>query len=188
LPAWLTAHARAVLANAGPSTVLGQTPHPLPPHPTRPDTQARLLATAYCRDFAATIAAETTGHRAELRFPLFDTRVVQLVMSIPAIPWCQHKLLPRRAYRGRLPHGVLARPKTTLAGFDDALVRTWRASGAAVAGPGDSLADWVDVALWRRVLQEHPPSVVMPAWRVLALDAWIAGVEAGTPLEGACIR
>jgi hypothetical protein len=134
-----------------------------------------LTSTTYCRDFASTIAAEVTRQRVELRFPLFDTRLVRLVVSLPAIPWCQHKALPRRAYRGRLPQDVLDRPKTTLRGFNDALVAAWRRSrSGALPIPVGKLATWIDVGEWTRTLQSGQPEAVMAAWRVLALDIWIA--------------
>ena len=174
-PLWLTEDARAVLARSDRATILGHSPEPLPPHPTRPETQARLTSTTYCRDFASTIAAEVTRQRLELRFPLFDTRLVRLVVSLPAIPWCQHKALPRRAYRGRLPQDVLDRPKTTLRGFNDALVAAWRRSrSGALPIPVGKLATWIDVGEWTRTLQSGQPEAVMAAWRVLALDIWIA--------------
>ena len=177
-PAWLTGDARAVLARRDPATVLGHAPEPLPPHPTRPETQARLTATTFCRDFASTIAAEVTRQRVELRLPLFDTRLIRLVVSLPAIPWCQHKTLPRRAYRGRLPQDVLDRPKTTLDGFNEALVAAWRRpSGGALPTPGGKLAAWIDGGEWTRTLQLGRPEAVMAAWRVLALDTWIAAAH-----------
>ena len=188
-PSWLSEDACAVLSRDNRATILGHAPEPLPPHPTRPETQARLTSTTYCRDFASTISADVTRQRVELRFPLFDTRLVRLVVSLPAIPWCQHKALPRRAYRGRLPQDVLARPKTILDGFNDALVAGWRTSSAgAVPMPGGKLAAWIDHGEWIRTLQVGRPEAVMAAWRVLALDTWIAGAQTAAARSSACTR
>ncbi|HET7698278.1 MAG TPA: asparagine synthase-related protein [Vicinamibacterales bacterium] len=187
-PVWLNAEGRALLDRREPATVLGCAPEPLPPHPTRPEAQAILTSTTVSRTFAATIAPETTRRRVELRLPILDTRVIQLVMSVPAIPWCQRKALPRRAYRGRLPREVLARPKTPLVGFNEALVAAWRAaSGDRIMPPGEPVARWIDVGTWTRTLRQGAPDAVMAAWRVSALDAWIAsGARAAG--EAACIR
>jgi asparagine synthase (glutamine-hydrolysing) len=186
-PLWLTEDASAVLARSDRATILGHAPEPLPPHPTRPETQARLTSTTYCRDFASTISADVTRQRVELRFPLFDTRLVQLVVSLPAIPWCQHKALPRRAYRGRLPQDVLDRPKTTLHGFNDALVAAWqRSRSGALPMPGGKLAAWIDHGEWTRTLELGRPEAVMAAWRVLALDTWIAAAQMAGARSSAC--
>jgi asparagine synthase (glutamine-hydrolysing) len=175
-PAWLSEVARGVLNRCDPPTVLGRAPEALPPHPTRPEAQAVLTSTTISRHFASTIAPETTGRRVELRLPILDTRVIRFVMSIPAIPWCQRKTLPRRAYRGRLPDAVLDRSKTPLIGFNEAMVAAWRAANGGASGtPADPVARWIDVAAWTRTLQHGAPEAVMAAWRVSALDAWIAG-------------
>jgi asparagine synthetase B (glutamine-hydrolysing) len=186
-PSWLSEDASAALARCDGATILGHAPEALPPHPTRPETQARLTSTTYCRDFASTISADVTRQRVELRFPLFDTRLVRLVVSLPAIPWCQHKALPRRAYRGRLPHDVLDRPKTTLHGFNDALVAAWRRSRPGTLPiPGGKLATWIDHGEWARTLRLGQPEAVMAAWRVLALDTWIAAAQTAAARSSAC--
>ena len=185
-PAWLTADARAALDDSPPATVLGCAPEPLPPHSTRPEAQAVLTSTTIARHFAATIAPETTLRRVELRFPLLDTRIVRLVMSVPAIPWCQEKTLLRRAYRGRLPDSVLDRPKSPLIGFNEGLVAAWRQSPASdVRPPGDPIARWIDAGLWTRALQSDAADAVMTAWRVSALAAWLTPRRSGNV---ACTR
>jgi hypothetical protein len=173
-PRWLTTRARVALDAGEPATVLGHAPEPLPPHPTRPEAQRLLTATTISRVFAATIAAETTRRRVELRLPLLDTRIMRLVVSIPAIPWCQQKMLPRRAYRGRLPARVLDRPKTPLAGFNEAYVAAWRRSARGPLTVSDRIVPWVDARECARSLHEGSTSDVMAAWRVSVLSSWLS--------------
>ena len=187
-PPWLTDHARTILDDTAPADVLGCRPEPLPPHPTRPEAQAVLTSTTIARHFAATIAPETTRRRVELRFPILDLRLVRLVVSIPAIPWCQDKALPRRAYRGRLPDAVIDRPKTPLVGFNEGMVDAWRRStGNHVATLSDPVAGWIDGAAWAQTLRNGAPGAVMAAWRVSALDAWLAG-RSRPAGDAACTR
>jgi asparagine synthase (glutamine-hydrolysing) len=174
-PSWLNAEARAAIERVEPPTVLGCAPVPLPAHPTRPEAQAILTSTTISRRFAATIAPETTRRRVELRFPILDTRLIRLVMSVPAIPWCQQKTLPRRAYRGRLPDDIIDRPKTPLIGFNEAMVVAWRRTRPAAVMPPDPIAEWIDVAEWTRTIESGEPEAVMAAWRVTALADWLAG-------------
>jgi len=186
-PNWLTRDASAALDGSQPATVLGCATEPLPPHPTRPEAQSILTSTTISRHFAATIAPETTRRHVELRFPLLDTRLIRFVTSIPAIPWCQHKTLPRRAYRDRLPETVLRRPKAPLIGFNEGLVAEWRRNGADAARPADPVAGWIDVPAWTRTLQTGSPEAVMAAWRVGALDAWLTA-RSRMPKGAACTR
>ena len=183
MPAWISADAHDMLARMEPGTILECAPEPLPPHPTRPEAQALLTSTTVSRHFAATIAPETTRRSIELRFPLLDTRLIRFVVSVPAIPWCQHKALPRRAYKGLLPDAVLARPKTPLNGFNEGIVAAWRMGNPVVRPPRDPIAQWIDVPAWLRALEDGTPEAVLAAWRVSALDAWLAQ-RAST----ACIR
>lgn len=186
-PPWLTAQARALLDHGPTDGVLGLAPEALPPHPTRPETQRILTSTTISRVFAATIAPETTLRRVELRLPLLDTRLIRLVVSVPPIPWCQRKLLPRRAYRGRLPAIVLARPKTPLVGFNEAFVEAWRRDERGSPKVPAPLEDWVDSREWTGALQGGTASAVMEAWRVTALGAWLARRPRGV-LRTACTR
>lgn len=175
-PAWLSADARAILTREEPATLLGQLPEPLPPHPTRPEAQAILTSTTISRHFSATIAPETTRQRIELRFPILDTRLIRFVMSVPAIPWCQQKALPRRAYRGRLPDAVLDRPKMPLIGFNEGMVAAWRsATGGRAARPAGDVARWIEAGPWTSAMEQGSAEAVMAAWRVTALESWLAG-------------
>jgi asparagine synthase (glutamine-hydrolysing) len=187
-PAWLKRDAGVLLEQAGPATVLGHAAEPLPLHPTHPDVQARMTATTFSRDFSLAISPEVTRQQVELRFPLFDTRIVRLVLSLPAIPWCQHKRLPRGSYSGRLPQAVLERPKSTLRGYNEAAVAAWqRSPDAAVTVSMHAASAWVDRDAWLTTLRSGSADDVMEAWRVFALEAWSAE-PAAAGRDARCIR
>jgi asparagine synthase (glutamine-hydrolysing) len=175
VPAFLSAKARHVLQEAEPPTVFDRAAEPLFDHPTRPLTQ-RQLCTGAGQHLAPLIAAEVTRQRMELRFPLLDTRLVQFVIDVPAIPWCQGKLLPRRAYRGDLPDAVLDRPKTPLAGMHGVLLAGWRRTRTPlpVFKPDSPVLAWIDMDEWRRALDADDVFEVGLAWRVLQLQHWLA--------------
>jgi hypothetical protein len=188
LPDWLTAEAGAILQRPSQRTILGRAPQHLEPHPARPEAQAILTSTTISRNFAATIAPETTRQSIELRFPIMDSRLIRLVISIPAIPWCQHKTLVRRAYRGRLPPAVLTRPKTPLTGFNDEYVAEWRrTTDPRAIATGSPMEGWIDTGRWMSALRAGAPGAAMAAWRVTALDAWLAVWARGSK-DPACTR
>jgi asparagine synthase (glutamine-hydrolysing) len=173
-PSWLTPGAIDLLETPDQPMLFDLPPTPLPAHPTRSRAQDRLVQTVPA--FAETIGPEVTRQKLELRFPLFDTRVLSYVFSVPPIPWCQHKELARAAYRGILPDTVLDRPKTPLAGFYDALVQSWRDRRGAVLPVVQSprLRQWIDEPAWQRALSAGDAADVLMAWRVMHLDAWLA--------------
>ena len=181
-PSWLTGEAPVFTPDpATASTVLGVRIGAAPIHPTRPDVQAR-FGLPVSRSLATLIAAETTRAQLEIRLPLLDTRVLSYVVSVPPIPWCQNKRLPRDAFRGVLPDRVLNRPKRGVAGFNEALVREWRRTRARGACDlvNDTLS-WVARDVFERTLQHGGWRDVMVAWRVLQLDGWLRHVRAPSP-------
>jgi hypothetical protein len=113
--------------------------------------------------------------RVELRFPLLDTRVLEFVMAVPPIPWCQGKTLPRSAFRDRLPREVVERRKRGAVGFNERLVADWRARWTDRRRPLSPPIDaWVDPQLWMCALRSPNHLDVMAAWRVLELERWLA--------------
>ena len=68
-----------------------------------------------------TLSVTWTGVRAKITVPFFDARVVELLFSLPPMPFFADKDIVRRAMAGRLPDEVLLRPKTPL-GVDPAEV------------------------------------------------------------------
>lgn len=188
VPQWLTAQARRILEQADTATVLGLSARPLRPHPTRSALQWRLIPTI-ARDFAPLIGAAVTRQRLEVRLPLLDTRVLRYVMSVPPIPWCQRKQLPRAAFREWLPPDLLDRPKTGVAGFNEALVNDWRRlPGRATVPPNVASVDpaWIDDAEWIRAASSGSANEAMAAWRLLMAGAWL--VRSPHMREHACTR
>jgi asparagine synthase (glutamine-hydrolysing) len=60
--------------------------------------------------------ADLSQRAIEPRYPFFDLRLVNFLLSIPVMRWCVDKRLMRHAMEGRLPDAVRLRPKTPLAG------------------------------------------------------------------------
>jgi len=59
----------------------------------------------------------------EQRCPFLDPRLVDLIMSLPALPWLFNKHLLRRAMANSLPVEVLRRPKTLLGTLHESLLK-----------------------------------------------------------------
>ncbi len=87
-----------------------------PPHRSHPDAGWLLLDIFWPNSFEQMDAAVGVGP-VERRHPLFDRRLVELVLEAPPMPWCIDKHLLREAMRGVLPEAVRRRPKTRLAGW-----------------------------------------------------------------------
>ena len=178
---FLSSDAREVLYDNESAKILGRTAEPLPEHPTRALTQQRLSA-GVARFLAPLISAEVTRQRVALRCPLLDTRLLQFVVDLPAIPWCQQKRLPRLAYRDALDDRVTLRPKTGVAGLHEALTASWQKGqcGEAVRINESYAARWVDIPAWRAAITGRDPVAVGLAWRVLELDAWLTRRAVGS--------
>jgi asparagine synthase (glutamine-hydrolysing) len=66
-----------------------------------------------------------TRRPADVRYPFFDRRVVELALALPSYPWCVGKTALREAMQGLLPDDVRLRPKAPLP-FDPVAVRQRR--------------------------------------------------------------
>jgi asparagine synthase (glutamine-hydrolysing) len=145
----------------------------VPRHPTRPLAHELLLGPVW-QSLLETFEPAYSGTALEARWPLLDTRVLEFALAIPPVPWCQRKEIVRVAFRDELPAGVLRRPKTTLQGYDEAQVASWRA-----ARPWERLElsartrEFVDGDLALDHLKRGSAAEVLRAWRVLALDRWL---------------
>jgi asparagine synthase (glutamine-hydrolysing) len=87
-----------------------------------------------------------TRRPADVRYPFFDRRVVELALALPSYPWCVGKTALREAMQGLLPDDVRLRPKAPLP-FDPVAVRQRRSFDDVVrtlsAAPG--IDRYVDV-------------------------------------------
>ena len=173
-PTFLSVRARRLFEQRTAPVVFGQSPQPLPPHPTRPLAQWRLCSGA-AQYLAPLISPDVTRAPLEIRLPLLDSRVVQFVVDTPAIPWCQRKYLPRCAYRGDLPAAVIERPKQGVVGLHEALVAGWRRKWFRRLPEMETLAgDWIDVGGWKSALASEDVFEVGLAWRAIQLHHWLA--------------
>jgi asparagine synthase (glutamine-hydrolysing) len=184
-PRWLHAGFEDGSTDTNEPAVLGHRAVPLQPHATRPQVQDRLwpAVSAY---LAGILSPELTGHRLELRCPLLDTRVMQFVVNVAPIPWCQQKELARSAYADVLPPSITRRPKQGVAGLDEAVARDWqrsRVKDADVTPLPPPLDRWIAGEEWRRALRSPDPRIVAEAWRVLQLSGWLTGRDDAVPVR-----
>ena len=112
-----------------------------------------------------------------MRLPLLDTRLIEFVMSIPPVPWCQNKELLRRAGAPELPDAVLQRPKTPVPGYDALQVARWRATWSGALVLDARLEPFVHRERVVAALSGPNAEHVVAAWRVLMLNAWLRDVR-----------
>jgi asparagine synthase (glutamine-hydrolysing) len=145
-------------------------------HPTRPEAVGH-LADSVWQSVMEQAQPAYTGVELEIVWPLLDTRVIEFVFSIPPVPWCQHKELLRRSFRGELPHAVLSRKKSPLIGFYEGQVAAWRAQQKRACPPlGEAVQKFVDSQSVANTLQRGSVWDVLAAWRVLMLDQWLRNI------------
>lgn len=99
-------------ASRSPSWEFAQTER----HPIRPRAEMN-LRTAFWSKLLETATPGVTGAPVEFRYPFFDVRLVEFLLSIPPVPWSVNKHLLRRCMTDVLPREILQRPKTTVQGF-----------------------------------------------------------------------
>jgi asparagine synthase (glutamine-hydrolysing) len=85
-------------------------------HPRRPEAYRGLTAPFWPSNVFEPLDPGVTRCAFEVRHPFFDVRLLTYVLAIPALPWCDHKELLRRALTGLLPETIRLRPKTPLRG------------------------------------------------------------------------
>jgi asparagine synthase (glutamine-hydrolysing) len=119
-------------------------------------------------------APAATKLQLEVRHPFIDLRLVEYLLSIPAVPWCVNKHILRVAMKDMLPAAILERPKTALAG-DPALQLVHCGSvrwldSFEVSPP---LNDFVDLDRRRSVADEETSEALWASLRVFALNYWL---------------
>lgn len=146
----------------------------VPTHPTRPETHAALHVSLW-QAMLAEYDRALTHAPVETRWPMLDTRVLEFVLAIPPIPWCQRKTLVRRAFRGALPDAVLQRPKSPVGGFTEAQIARWRAGHPTLAPGFDMrMSAFIDTAKLRQDLTAASTANTLAAWRAIELDQWLS--------------
>jgi asparagine synthase (glutamine-hydrolysing) len=117
--------------------------------------------------------AEQTGAPVEVRHPYLDLRLLRFMLAVPAVPWCRHKYLVRRAMRGELPTPVLRRTKKSLPPR-----RLWeneRRLAAAPFVPTSALFEYVDPHRMGDGGEGEPP-MIEALLRIRALNHWLQSV------------
>ncbi len=89
-------------------------------HPWHPESMAALSGPVWQSlfddfDFQESLAPVRWRH------PFLDLRVLEFMFAVPPIPWAWKKTLVRRSMAGRLPEELLAREKTPLPIYADAV-------------------------------------------------------------------
>ena len=148
-----------------PDLVRGSVKADRPAHPWRPQAMASFtdpIWQAFLGEFD-----DTPG--LEWRHPYLDLRVLEFMLSVPAIPWARRKFLLRSAMRDRLPRQILARRKTPMA--RSPLRQAIALHGLPALSGRDSLGRYVDESrLPGGLPTEDELDKVL---RVHALDHWL---------------
>lgn len=142
-------------------------------HPTRPYAFRVLNSTSWAPLFES-YDAGASRKTLEVRHPMIDVRLVEYLLSIPAIPWCVNKEILRVAMAGKLPNAVLNRPKTPLAG-DPALYAVEERSVRFVNNfePAPRLSQFVDLTARPRLTGEQNSDRLWTNLRPFGLNCWL---------------
>ena len=143
--------------------------HPAAPaHPVRPRGHQSFSSPHWQQLFEeCDIQGAIAG--AEFRHPYLDLRLLQYLLTLPAMPWCRRKLILRRAMRRTLPAAVLRRKKAPVVANPD-LERVAK-SGWPRPAPAPGLDCFVDVTR-----MPAPPATALEmraALRPLGLNYWL---------------
>jgi len=146
-------------------------------HPNRPEAYANFLSPVWADAFERNDAG-VTGLPLEIRYPLFDIRLVKFMLSIPAIPWCTHKEIIRKAVKGLLPETIRRRPKTSLAGdqFSAVLGQTDARIFADVKAAPE-LHRYVQDEVALHQANDLSRDQLQSRLRVFSLNYWLAALE-----------
>ena len=150
------------------------------PHRTRPDAVG-YLADPIWQSVLESSQAAYTGVPIEIVWPLLDARVIEFVFSIPPVPWCQHKELLRRAFRGELPREVLARKKAPLrdSSVEEQVARWRTAWQSRLPTLGDPVREFVDTRTVADTLKTGSADAILAVRRAFVLDQWLRSTQGG---------
>lgn len=80
----------------------------------------------------------------EKRDPFLDTRLVEFVASLPALPWLFKKHILRRSMVGKLPGDIIERPKTLLGPIHRSLIKQANTKRINEWPPKEELLNFID--------------------------------------------
>ena len=117
---------------------------------------------------------DTTGSAVEFRYPFFDLRVVNFLLSLPSLPWCFEKGLLRAATTDQLPAEIRQRPKTQIV-RDPILTRVEKPEWVLEDHfhPVDALSTYVKVDDISRDNLLREPTQIWMNTRPLGLNFWL---------------
>jgi asparagine synthase (glutamine-hydrolysing) len=147
--------------------------HDAPPHPLRPRVSRALSSPPWMHLFEGRDPG-VTQIPLELRHPFADLRLVHYLLSIPLIPWCDNKMIVRKAMHGILPDAVLSRPKSPLAG--DPLPTQLRSTESRWIGEFRSRPELTRYVVRERippVTADHADGLAGSDLRPFSLNNWL---------------
>ena len=117
---------------------------------------------------------DTTCSAVEVRYPFFDTRVVDFLLRLPSLPWCFEKGLLRVTTKEQLPAEIRKRPKTRIV-EDPILARVkqpnWRLDDHF--RPNEGLSDYVRLDRISKESWLQNPHQIWMNTRPLGLNYWL---------------
>lgn len=146
----------------------------------RPEAAAS-LASPFWPDLFECLAPSVVCPAA-VRHPWMDAELLEWLLAVPAVPWCEDKHLLREALRGRIPEATRRRPKAALATYPpQPLPASHAARVAAALRAVEGLDAFVDVeavvaGLERAVGGEADWVAVAPA---VAVGLWLRDLQSG---------
>ena len=150
-----------------------------PAHPTRSEV-ARRLDPIHWQPFLESLDAGVHGVPIDVRLPFLDRRLIELALTLPAIPWLQRKHVLREAARGLVPDVARCAPKQGLTGLYEARLTQWWSRDPAPFAPSEALARYVDVGSLPRIDRTSSLEEQLAHLRIRLLDRWLRGHAIGT--------
>lgn len=114
-----------------------------------------------------------TGSAVDVRHPLLDLRIVDYLLSVPAIPWAVDKTILRRAAARSLPPAITRRPKSFL--VEDPVARLARQPefSAPDPDPPPELARYVDPSALPPLSAVASSQLLWPLIWTRCLERWL---------------
>jgi asparagine synthase (glutamine-hydrolysing) len=143
-------------------------------HPTRPYAFRVLSSTSWSPLFEG-YDPGTNRFGLEMRHPIMDLRLVEFLLRIPAVPWCENKEILQRAMAGTLPKEIITRPKTPLAGDPiRSLIRGTSVRFVDNFNAVPKLREFVDLNRSPRLAGQDDSDILWANLRPFALNHWLS--------------